>query len=350
MAQKRMNINDIAALAGVSKSTVSNYLNGRYESMSEETRSRLAEVIRQNDYTPDLSARRRSTKGKSRTICLIIPHDIGYTFRTQFFPEVMSGLGELAEKASYNLMLFTSSRERLDQQVNYIKGMASSIVDGFLVFDILGNELLIKEFEKAGIPYVCFGRSMDNNTFKYVATDHEGSAYHAARHLLCLGHRRIALLNESEGGNVSRWRDLGIRRAFKEEGVTVNESLIHYVDHEAEDYYKLIYMHSCALLESPEKPTAFIVFGQHLNGFMRAVREKNRRIPQDLSVVVLEYLSAFDDSGWDFTRVPSKAGEVGILAFKKLLRMIYSRDSAFEHETVQGEFISGSTCREIARP
>lgn len=347
MKKRRININDVASMAMVSKSTVSNYLNGRYESMSEDTRSRLTEVIEKLNYAPDLSARRLSTKGKSHTICLIIPRNIDHAFRSMFFGEIMRGIGRLAEKSNYNIMLFTSSRERISQQINYIKGMTSSIVDGFMIFDILENDKIINEFQKSDTPYVCFGKLPEQNEYKYVATDHEGGAFIATSHLLSLGHKRIALLNEQPVGIVSRWRNKGFLRAFYEFGVIPVKELICTIDDQQEEFYKTVYETSIQLLNNPNPPTAFIITAQHMSGFMSAVREKNMSIPDDLSVIVLEYYSTIGHTSHNFTRIPSKAYEVGEIAFKKLLRLIYNSENAFESVTIPVELIHGDTCRNI---
>ena len=73
-------ISDVAKHAGVSKSTVSNYLNGKFEKMSAETKTAIERTIKEMGYTPNLSARRLPNKEKSKTICLIIPGSLTRLF------------------------------------------------------------------------------------------------------------------------------------------------------------------------------------------------------------------------------------------------------------------------------
>ena len=66
---KNATISDVAKLSGVSKSTVSNYLNGNFERMSDETKKKIKNAIDELGYTPSLSARRLSSKNHSKTVC-----------------------------------------------------------------------------------------------------------------------------------------------------------------------------------------------------------------------------------------------------------------------------------------
>ena len=70
---KKAKIADVAEAAGVSTSTVSNYLNGRFHTMSGPTKEKIEQAIARLDYVPSLSARRLSSKGKGQTVCVIVP-------------------------------------------------------------------------------------------------------------------------------------------------------------------------------------------------------------------------------------------------------------------------------------
>lgn len=76
MADKKVTIAEVAKRAGVSKATISNYLNKRYDRMKEETKDKIQEAIDALGYIPSISARRLSAKEKSKTVGLIIPGNL----------------------------------------------------------------------------------------------------------------------------------------------------------------------------------------------------------------------------------------------------------------------------------
>ncbi len=103
---KKSKISDVAKLAGVSKSTISNFLNGRYENMSVETREKISQAVKELNYTPNISARRLSAKESCNAVCLVIPINISRTFETFYYPTVLSSVGNIAEAKGYNLLIY----------------------------------------------------------------------------------------------------------------------------------------------------------------------------------------------------------------------------------------------------
>ena len=81
MADKKVTIAEVAKRAGVSKATISNYLNKRYDRMKEETKDKIQEAIDALGYIPSISARRLSAKEKSKTVGLIIPGNLAKAIR-----------------------------------------------------------------------------------------------------------------------------------------------------------------------------------------------------------------------------------------------------------------------------
>ena len=97
-------ISDVAKHAGVSKSTVSNYLNGKFEKMSAETKTAIERTIKEMGYTPNLSARRLPNKEKSKTICLIIPGSLTRLFDSFYYPTIFSAMDRISGKMKYNML------------------------------------------------------------------------------------------------------------------------------------------------------------------------------------------------------------------------------------------------------
>ena len=152
---KNATISDVAKLSGVSKSTVSNYLNGNFERMSDETKKKIKNAIDELGYTPSLSARRLSSKNHSKTVCLAIPRNISHLNDTMYYPVIFSALGEEAKKFDYNTLIYSMDSDDINKDTEYLKSLSSSLVDGILLYDLEEDSLAFREFERAGIPYVC---------------------------------------------------------------------------------------------------------------------------------------------------------------------------------------------------
>ena len=113
-------------LAGTSKTTVSFYLNGKTEKMSEKTRQRIAEVIKETNYKPSVAA--RSLNSKSTKLLGIMIGDITNTFSNQ----IVKGIEDVASKKGYQLIVANSNYD-YGREEKYIDRMLSMGVDGFIV-------------------------------------------------------------------------------------------------------------------------------------------------------------------------------------------------------------------------
>lgn len=341
--EKKATITQVASLAGVSKSTVSNFLNNRFDTMSPLTREKIERAVQELDYTPSLSARRLSAKEKCKAICMIIPHNIARAFDTTYFPTVISACGQIAEKLDYNVILFAMNRKNIEKNMEYLKGMASTVVDGFLIFDLLNEDRYFKEFEKADIPYVCIGKIEDYDDYHYVASDHYRAECEILNHLLQLGHRRIAQMTEDFSGVVERTRHNAYFQMMRRYGIQPDESYLCSTDPYAANAQQQAYEKFQKLLLQPQPPTALICPSLFLPVLERILEEQSLSVPEDLSVGILEYNPKFQPAFTHFTRVDSIAEQVTELAFKKLLRLIYAPDSVFEPQMCPLNLVVGDT-------
>lgn len=124
--KKKLTIQDIANEANVSKTTVSFYLNNKYEKMSKETRERIEEVIRKHDYRPNINA--QSLKSKKSKIIGVIVSDITINFSNL----LVKGADEVLEKLGYQIIV-GNSNFNFEREKNYIDRMLDMGVDGMIV-------------------------------------------------------------------------------------------------------------------------------------------------------------------------------------------------------------------------
>ncbi|MDF2596250.1 MAG: LacI family transcriptional regulator [Clostridia bacterium] len=339
---KKTNINDVAQYAGVSKSTISNFLNHKLESMSVETRAKIEEAIEKLNYTPSLSARRLSAKENCKAICIIIPHNIGYAFDNLYLPIVLRAIGRVAERLDHKIIIFASHKGGVEKSIDYLKGMVPTVVDGFVIFDLEQNNLYFKEFEKANIPYVCVGKIEGYEAYQYVASNHKKAAMDAVNYLIQLGHKKIGFLMDYDASIVSKCKFEGYREVLENNHIALNERYYCYSEY-GQKGISDIYNKFREMIQNKERPTAIITPITYLTAVNAILNEEGLKIPEDISIIVLEYNDNHQLDYQNFTRVPSAASRVAETAFKKLLKLIYNKKEPFKSELLDLELIIGET-------
>ena len=182
----KVTINDIAKLAGVSKTTVSFYLNGKFDKMSLETRNKLEDVISRTNYYPNTIA--RSLNYKQTHLIGVIIGDITNSFANQ----IVKGIDEYARQAGYQ-MIVGSSGYVLDNERRCVTGMASMGVDGFIVqptvhFETMWQELHIHK------PIAYFDSPNPASTELWVKTNNYEAVYDATEQLVEEGYDQFVII------------------------------------------------------------------------------------------------------------------------------------------------------------
>ncbi|MGP8313604.1 LacI family DNA-binding transcriptional regulator [Enterocloster aldenensis] len=340
---KKAKIADVAETAGVSTSTVSNYLNGRFHTMSGPTKEKIEQAIAKLDYVPSLSARRLSSKGKGQTVCVIVPtllfnnglYDNGYG-------AMIHALSNLAMKKEYHILVYVRTMQDIQKEIDFIRGMSASIIDGFICYDLRESDPYFQCFETEQIPYVCIGKYRHMEDYHYVASDHGKVTKEAVMYLAGLGHRRILLISEGLGNIVYDVRLTAYEEAVKEAGIPFEPDYIMESDYITEEGREADSQKFERLWNSPRRPTAVIVVQSALGIIERAVPKYRIRIPEELSVIVLNYQNN-GTLGLKYTNSPTQISDVVGVAFKKLLRNIDNPKQRFKSQLVQLDFVEGET-------
>lgn len=172
MAEKRLNIHDIAQMAGTSTATVSNYLNGRFERMSEATRERIAQVVHRTGYVP--SAQAKDLAGSSSHVIAVIILNNSNLWAGRVF----TGIERVAQQAGYQTVIcntgFSSATERAQ-----VEKMLSLGVDGFIIQPTSHHRELRRLLEAARKPVVFFDFGYADVDCSWVRTDLYGAVYDA---------------------------------------------------------------------------------------------------------------------------------------------------------------------------
>ena len=270
-------IKDVAALAGISYTTVSHVLNNS-RPVSDQVRLKVEAAIAQLDYVP--SAVARSLKAKSTsTIGLLIPNGIN-----PYFAELARGIEDYCERNGFCVILCNSDDDPQKQR-SYLRVLLEKRVDGLIVSSVGGDEGLAGGFAAVRTPMVVVDRELEDVEADLVRIDHELGGYLATRHLIDLGHRHIACISGPEHTSVARLRLCGYQRAMQQAQI---EILPHWVI--ASDFTSPGGYQAAATLLANDPPTAIFAGNDMIGiGVLRAAAERGIGVPQQLSVV------GFDD-------------------------------------------------------
>jgi LacI family transcriptional regulator len=311
-------IRDVARLAGVSVATTSKVLNKKGY-VSTKLTQRVLSATEALDYQPDQVARSLKVR-HTQTIGIIIP-DI----TNPFFTDVIKGVENEARARGYSLILCDSSEDPALEQGN-LRMLFSRRVDGVLLApteDYVAPDRVTRRH----FPLVFFDRCSRGFTGSAVVTDNFGAAYDATRHLIGLGHQRLAIITGRLDLPNAVERLEGFRQALQEARLLLREEYLRRGDFHLESGHQ----QGLELLRLPDPPTAIFSCNNKMTlGLMRALYELGVPCPERVSVL------GFDDFDWAanfsprLTTVAQPTLEMGKQAVQMLLAKIESFKKGLE--------------------
>lgn len=288
---RRVTIREVALEAGVSVSTVSNWLGGRSKHMTAATEAAVAAAADRLGYRPSMAA--RSLRGAaSQVLGIVVPSILNPSF-----PAIVRGAEDAAAAAGYSLFLSNIDRHGA-KTTTLTRAMTDRGVDGIIyaytVPDV--SDPAVAAAREAGVGIALLTpRGADVGDLPGIALDNEAAMRQAAAHLWGLGHRRIAIATNRHLTANGPHRVDGLRAALAERGGRLDPDLVH------DDTVELVGVAEGAetevgrraglrLLTAAEPPTAICAVTDSIAvGVLRAARELGLRVPEDVSVV------GFDD-------------------------------------------------------
>jgi LacI family transcriptional regulator len=331
-----MTIRDIAELAGVSIATVSRAVNGRGD-VSEETRALVRRIAREHGYTASRDARGLST-GRTGLIGMTLP-----MIHPTYFSAIVASAAEALEEHDMRIVLCPTQHQH-DREVSLIERLMHGTTDGAILVlpEESGSEL--QALARQGYRFVVADPSeQPDDDIPAVSAAHSAGADQAVRHLLDLGHRRIAAITGPRGRMATEERLRGYHAAMAGAGILPDARLVVESNFKVEGGY-----HAAArLLAMPDRPTAIFAFNDPLAiGAMRAARTQDLRVPEEVSIV------GFDDTNEaqfvtpGLTTVRQPLAEMGRMAVGLLLRLLENEAPETVHlELATQLVIRGSTAR-----
>jgi LacI family transcriptional regulator len=314
MSPSHPTIRDVARRAGVSHQTVSRVINGS-EGVLPETRTLVETAIEQMGYRPNAIARSMA-RGTTHTLACISPNLTDYTFAS-----IIEGAELEARQAGYFLLSSSAnSPDAFGTLVDELVGHRR--VDGLIVINPYSDERF--EYIPRDFPLVFVGASAHEKNVCSVSLDDEKVAYEATRHLISLGHTKIALVTGPMEEDCSRDRTQGYRRALQESGIAFDESMVIEGDWSATSGQGAL----LSFVEQGCVPTA--VFAQNDRmalGVLRAARDMNIKVPSQLAVIGVDDmpLSSYFDP--PLTTMRQDMPRIGQEATRMLLDIIQKKNT-----------------------
>jgi DNA-binding LacI/PurR family transcriptional regulator len=285
----RIRISDVAAAAGTSIATVSNYLNGRPHRMAQETVARIEECIDRLGYRPSWAARQLKT-GFVPVLGLLVP-----SVANPFHGALARYVEEAALERGFQVVFGGSLRDP-KRELRYAEDFWSFGIGGV----IIGSSPLsldhLTTLIRRGLRVVAFDRGAagaSNSPVDSVSMDNDAAGYIATRHLLELGHRRIGYVAGLTPTASRRDRFAGYSRALSEFGLAVDKALTTsvpasggYDDNHGAELGRAI---ALKLLMARHDLTALVALNDmYAFGVCAAVRELGLSVPKDVSVVGID--------------------------------------------------------------
>lgn len=301
-------IREVAESAGVSYATVSHVINNT-RLVSPETRERVLAAMDALNYHPNALAR-SLRQGKTNTIGLVLPDSAN-----PFFAEISRSIEDEAFKKGYSVFLCNTELDT-QRELFYVDVLSKKQVDG-IIFVAAGEQADSLDFLlRRRMPVVMIDRDVPNVEVDAVLTDNQLGGFLATRHLLELGHRRIACIAGPSSITPSAERIIGYRRALEEAGLPYDETLVIRGDYHSQSGMEITH----TILQMDPRPTAIFALNDLMAlGALRAASEAGYSVPQDLAVVGYDDLELARFTNPPLTTIAQPKKEVGARAIDLLV-------------------------------
>lgn len=310
MPQQILTISDVAAALGLSKTTVSRAISGKGR-VSEETRSRVQDYIRQHNYRPNAVASGLA-QSKTYNIALVITSRFS-NFDLPFVRKSMTAVCEAAAQSEYDILVTVADRRKFSSLRRLLdKGK----VDGVLLTFAVENDPLTDLLRAREMPFVVLG-SLEDKSILQVDNDQVAGCRELTSLLLTMGRRRIALLGGSYGYTVNVSRLRGYEQAHELAGLPVQKELVFL---ELENQRTQLTALEEALKHEPD--CILCMDDMMAMTVLKALKSKGIRIPEDIQLASMYDSEALEESSPGITALQFDAEHLAHTGYQMLLDRI----------------------------
>lgn len=335
-------IKDVAALAGVSPSTVSRTCKNN-PSISEETKERVRKAMAELGYEPNFQASNLASQN-SRTIGIILPASAKEVYENSFYLEAIQGISHYCNGRQYMTTIVTGQDEA--EILDAVRSMSrSGKVDGFIILYSKKDDPVIDYLFNEGLLYILIGKATQyTNQTIYIDNDNLLAGREAAEYLYQLGHRRIAYLGSDSSLMFSADRKAGYQLALASHQLPVRPEYRVEVKNVSENNEEAIR----GLLMQKDRPTAILVSDDILAvSLERVCLENHLAIPEDLSIISFNNSLFARLTSPQLTSIDIGAGQLGSEAASQIINHIENPNLLATKIIVPHHLIERDSCCKI---
>ena len=335
-------IKDVAALAGVSPSTVSRTCKNN-PSISEETKERVRKAMAELGYEPNFQASNLASQN-SRTIGIILPASAKEVYENSFYLEAIQGISHYCNGRQYMTTIVTGQDEA--EILDAVRSMSrSGKVDGFIILYSKKDDPVIDYLFNEGLLYILIGKATQyTNQTIYIDNDNLLAGREAAEYLYQLGHRRIAYLGSDSSLMFSADRKAGYQLALAIHQLPVRPEYCVEVKNVSENNEEAIR----GLLMQKDRPTAILVSDDILAvSLERVCLENHLAIPEDLSIISFNNSLFARLTSPQLTSIDIGAGQLGSEAASQIINHIENPNLLATKIIVPHHLIERDSCCKI---
>ena len=308
----KLTIRDIAEMAGVSVTTVSQILNNKGSRFSDKTRKKVLNIVNEHHYKPDDFASNVINR-HSKTIGMIVPDVTDF-----FFSKLIEGVESYLNPLGYVIML-CNSRHSQENEIKYLKELAHRSVDGILLAtpNVLPDDYSLDSGFYKNMPIILIDRGLNTrDNGRLIVKEYEG-AYQAVSLFIKNGHTKIGMLKETTGYYQLEERFNGYRHALKDHGIPFNGKYVEQGELTVQGGYEA----SKRLLKHKDL-TAIFCGNDAMIGCYQAIDELGKKIPDDISVIGFDGLKLSEYMIPQLTTVKQPSSDIGFYAARFLIDTI----------------------------
>ncbi|MGV3466304.1 MAG: LacI family DNA-binding transcriptional regulator [Heyndrickxia sp.] len=327
-------IRDVAKLAGVAPSTVSRVI-ANNPRISDSTKKKVREAMDYLGYHPNINARSLAARS-TQALGLVMPSSANKAFQNPFFPEVIRGISTKAHEKGFALYISTGMNEEeiFDGVVEMVQGRR---VDGIILLSTSMDDKIVEYLYLSHFPFTVVGKPFKyEDKISHVDNDNYRAAGELTKHLIDLGHERIAFIGGSLNLVMTTDRLLGYERALRNAKIPFREDYIIHEEFLKEGGSGAVE----ALMALKEPPTAFVVMDDLMAlGVLGMLSEKGVSVPDDVSVVSFNNVMLAELANPPLTSVDINIFQLGYTAADCLLDSIENEDKKPERIIIPHKII-----------
>lgn len=337
MTSQKVSITDIAKKTGLSTTTVSRVLSGKAEQyrIGKKSQQKIEAAAKEMHYIPNHFAANLRT-GKSNTVALIVP-----SLSNPFFASIASEINAEIRKYGY-ITIISDSDENPEIEKMELEQLRARNIEGLIIAPCGNQWKHIKDLYDQGLPVICIDRYFENLNIPYVSTDNYDGAYHATQFLIKNGHSEIACIQGVQESTPNRLRVKGFVDAL-------NESDIKDYCVVGDDFtVQNGYLETKLLLQQKKHPTAIFALSNTIAmGCMRALKEENKKIPDDISLITFDEHPYLDYLSTPLSCVAQPVNDISKIATKFLFSKLNNKEIKVNQVLLKPEIKIKESIRKI---